>query len=1252
MSMPRFGLAFPAIMVAIVIAFAPSGAKAQKGKRPTNPPGGDSVKAQLCQPNDPSCFTVPVVTPDGTPVTVNPGSNSYVFTVKNTGHFGTIGLTAICSSGGVVTGCSPSQPSVSLATNASTPITVSYTGASGGGTGTVTLHGQANSGTNTDDGWINVTVNAPPSYTVAVTPDGASIGIEPGTSLSYGFKVRNTGNQTTTYNLTPSCSGVVTNCSVAGSVTLAHGDSATVPVSYNAVTRGSSGTLGLTAAYSGNGAINDAGSVSISVNNSYGVAVGPDPGSQVITPGTTTAPVIFTVQNTGSTQITYSLSGTCGTMFGTSGCTPPPSVTVGPNNATANVEVDVDVATYGSSFSVRLTATDPTHGPSDMGTVNVSTGTYTVRVTPHPGDLQTQAEANTNGNTFNFNVYNAGTLPAIYSLSTSCSTSILNGGAGLDGCSGPSTVSLGVGASQLITVTYNSHQPRDSGKVRLSASAPSTFDQGELAVVILDRAVAVTPKDSNVTVDPGANSQLFRIVNNGNIFTTYTLTAPPCGGAMTGCSVSPTSIGLAAGASGTATVSYTAPTAGSTGSASLRATYGSFTDLGSINVTARLYAVAVTPDGAAERREPGLTASTKVFTIQNTGNQTDSYNLSVNCTGTLTGCTISRNPLTSRPAGSSDTVTVRFNTGAAGTTGTATLTATSQAKPTVSDPGSLNVTVNSYTVAVTPKGTTVNVDAGADTTQAFRVKNMGNASAVYSLVPNCTGATAGCTAPSSVTVAAGDSATVNVTYHRTTPGSSGTIQLTASYGSGAAFTSDAGTVTISVSSYTVAVTPDNLAISVASGANSQLFKVQNTGNRLTTYNLTRSCTGAATSCSVSPTSIQLAAGDSANGTVSYSLPSGGSTGTVTLTATYTGNSAINDAGSIIPTAYLVAAAQIALPDPKARAVIERDLCLTASAGKGAAYECGDLRLAHALPTTRTFNRPHAPTLLYNSQHAKPYALVAVDVTVPSSASTPNQILGTLTRVGNGTADATATWAGNNWTPGATRRVVLGFDASALSTGIYPYTVTITTVYGTQRQDATASGNLVIVNRKSSPFGSGWWLAGYETLYPVSGGGFLWVGGDGSTRRYDPVSGQTGVWAAESVDRPDTLKQETGYTGSSAYVRYLPHGVRVQFDLFGRHIATVDRLHHVTVFDHADPEGSVTDTLRVIHLAVPNGAGDRSYVFNYVSGLLQTVAAPPVDNQARTTTLTDSAGVVTVIQDPDLHTVRFGYATGQLDSRTD
>jgi len=59
--------------------------------------------------------------------------------------------------------------------------------------------------------------------------------------------------------------------------------------------------------------------------------------------------------------------------------------------------------------------------------------------------------------------------------------------------------------------------------------------------------------------------------------------------------------------------------------------------------------------------------------------------------------------------------------------------------------------------------------------------------------------------------------------------------------------------------------------------------------------------------------------------------------------------------------------------------VDRSLCLTISVGAGMAIECGDLRLVHQLPATRTRNRLHAPALLYNSGQAHPYQIVAANV---------------------------------------------------------------------------------------------------------------------------------------------------------------------------------------------------------------------------------------------------------------------------------
>jgi RHS repeat-associated protein len=326
-------------------------------------------------------------------------------------------------------------------------------------------------------------------------------------------------------------------------------------------------------------------------------------------------------------------------------------------------------------------------------------------------------------------------------------------------------------------------------------------------------------------------------------------------------------------------------------------------------------------------------------------------------------------------------------------------------------------------------------------------------------------------------------------------------------------------------------------------------------------------------------------------------------------------------------------------------IVERDLCLTIAAGSDAAYECGDLRVVHPLPSVRTLGRQRTPTLIYNSDHAYPFPLVAANVTLPTGAQVPDSVVAALTITGQGVR-GTAKWPGTQWSAGQARRIVLGFSALTDAAGVYGYSVQVTNYYGQTgyTSSSTATGQLVIVNRSKSPFGAGWWLAGLERLNP---GTMFWVGGDGSARIYSPVTAN--VWAAPNVDRPDTLKWSPS---ASRYVRYLPHGVQVRFDAAGRHMETINRTRDTTYFAYL---GS-SDTLQGITLP-PTSAG-VGYVFDYtyyadfpLGRLLRSVTAPGT----RLTFLTMNAGRVTDIRDPDGTRVYFGYdatATQRVRTRTD
>lgn len=446
--------------------------------------------------------------------------------------------------------------------------------------------------------------------------------------------------------------------------------------------------------------------------------------------------------------------------------------------------------------------------------------------------------------------------------------------------------------------------------------------------------------------------------------------------------------------------------------------------------------------------------------------------------------------------------------------------------------------------------------------------------------------------------------------------------------------------------YAVLVTPDGTPVTqpVSAGPFTAAYTVKNTGSAVNSYFIV--CLGRVTTvCDVTDIEyVTLESGTSTPVEAYYSTRATPGVGRVVVRVTGDGNAAM-DSGyyQVTTTSAAPPVAPVAtVADPSPGPIVDRSLCLAIAAGSGAASECGDLRLVHALPTTRTLNKARTPTLLYNSQHAAPYPLVAANVTLPAGGAVPQQVIARL-RI-NGVLQPERQWTGTSWTAGATRRIAIGAGADTLATGIYPYTLEIVNQYSGSSPSDTVTGELVVVNRASSPFGAGWWLAGLERLDTLPGGAKLWTGGDGSVRRY-AIAGTNG-WAAPNVDRPDTLKFD-----GTHFVRYLPGGLRVKFRANdGRHVQTVNRLGHVTAFGY-DACGRLTT------VKLPPDTLSRVYLFTYglqaCTDRLGRVDAPTLGTMPRATFVTVSSGRITAIQSPDLTTVGFGYAgTHRVTTRTD
>lgn len=422
------------------------------------------------------------------------------------------------------------------------------------------------------------------------------------------------------------------------------------------------------------------------------------------------------------------------------------------------------------------------------------------------------------------------------------------------------------------------------------------------------------------------------------------------------------------------------------------------------------------------------------------------------------------------------------------------------------------------------------------------------------------------------------------------------------------------------------VTPDGVARLMAPITGAKLaFVVKNPNAAPRTYTISASCAPAVSSCSAA-TPVIVNGMQSVDVWATFSVS--GATfapGTLTVTATDQGAPSATDNGSV---AVTIAPTGVA---------VERALCLTVAAGAGAAYECGDLRLAHLLPAVRTLNTARAPVLLYNSQHARPYPLVFADLTAPSPLP---QTIRAILKV-NDTEITQRDIAGSVWdSAGQVRRVVVGFAADTFPTGVHTYQLEIQRLDPTVVTLQTVSGQLPIVNRRASAFGPGWWLAGWERLIftGLPAEQRMWVGGDGSVRIYQRsgVIGADTAYLAALVDSPDTLL----HTAANEWKRLLPGGGSITFTSNGIHRLTTNRLGYATEF--------VVDSndWRLLKIRVPPDTS-MSYTFSYsgTPALLQYVNAPDsVVGTFRVTTLA-YVGDTLKITDPGSRPVGYRYEAG-------
>jgi RHS repeat-associated protein len=884
-------------------------------------------------------------------------------------------------------------------------------------------------------------------------------------------------------------------------------------------------------------------------------------------------------------------------------------------------------------------------------------GSYT-DVSPCSGSAT--APPNSSGRTITFSVHNSSSWEADYDLSCAHTGTVTS-------CSVPSqTLVVSSGSSGQVTLTYSTGSTAGSGSATLIVDDTyflGTNDHAEGTVSITVSSptyiVAVTPDGTAVSADANTtNAQVFRVTNNGSGDASYSLV---CSNTMGSCSVSsPQSV--THGAFKDVSVSYHAGPAGTSGTVGLTASYGGYSDAGSVAVTPHSHTVSVAAHDTVTLTKPAGSEEMEFFSVRNTGDATGGslYHFRAHCTGT-TVCFPSRDTATILPGqGVSPDPYVTFKTLATTPSqGTVSLTAYYDADTTVRDSAQMSFEVPTVpcgrpTEEINPCGLFATIYTGRSHLAYFVIRNENQFEPVDfphdDIVVTGPLTLDSALADPSGAIQPGSSTRITVFYSSDTTEGTGTITLTTSDGISPG--SIAGKITLNVIKvpatplHLLALTPHLTSLEAdPSHSYTRNFQLVDEGSDTASYIYDVACTGAAiaSGCSTAPDTVLLTAGTPVTIPVSLTTSSTvPSEGEAIVRVSRAADGVMLDSATLHVT-VVRSSSPVEIIASAPTSTTTRDRCLSVGISWDASYACGDLRLTYALPATTTRTKTRAPVLFYDGRLAQAYTVVDANVTTPNDGRTPDSVVGKLYSQ-SGAVLRHAKWAGSGWAPvgsqGVTRRVALAFDpvVNGYHTGNYPFTLEVIRWYATGPESDTASGTFTNVQRRNSPYGTGWWIAGVEQLHLADKSNILWEGGDGSTRDYVRTGATSSAWGAANVDRPDTLRKI-----GNRYVRELPHGTRVLFDTTtGCHRETVNRLSDTTYFTY---QGTGCTRLQTITLS-PSAAG-LTYTFTYgtESGALRLsrITSPPVDGQVRSDTISmNSSGQLKWIRNAVGDTVRFDY----------
>ncbi len=296
---------------------------------------------------------------------------------------------------------------------------------------------------------------------------------------------------------------------------------------------------------------------------------------------------------------------------------------------------------------------------------------------------------------------------------------------------------------------------------------------------------------------------------------------------------------------------------------------------------------------------------------------------------------------------------------------------------------------------------------------------------------------------------------------------------------------------------------------------------------------------------------------------------------------------------------------------------------------------GSVQTSFAMPS---YNPNVAPVSLdYSSTAANAQPIFLVHYQLPAGQAVPATITAQLTL--NGTAGSTIVYNTSSLNPGDIVQIALQGNATSLSTGRYPWQITVTN--GTN--NTNYSGDVDLVNQASSPYGAGWSLDNVEQLVPVAGSGVILVQ-PGGTSLWFANGQQSGTFVTPAGDFSTLVQNQNG-----TYTRTLTDGTENNFNSSGQETSTVDRDGNTTTFGYTSGQlTTITDMNGQVTALAYNSSGqlasitdpaNRTATLAYSGNQLTSITDPANDVWDYAY---DSANDLTTLTDPNNHATTFSY----------